>query len=95
MAAQLRRAKRLGLGAEHAEHADAFAQRLDGQLDLAPAIGRVVERELTAMVGDRLDKIIPAVEARLTTMGAALGPPWSEDYKLATLAAWLHLDEED
>ena len=33
-----------------------------------------------------------ALEARLREMGAALGPPWSEDYKLATLAAWLHLE---
>ncbi len=58
-------------------------------------VHRAVERELTALVGDRLDETIPAVEGRLKTMGAALGPPWSEDYKLATLAAWLHLDDTD
>jgi hypothetical protein len=58
-------------------------------------VHRAVERELPALAGDHLGVNIAAVEARLKTMGAALGPPWSEDYKLATLAAWLHLDEED
>ena len=58
-------------------------------------VHRVVERELAALVGDLLEVNASAVEARLKAMGATLGPPWSEDYKLATLAAWLHLDEED
>jgi hypothetical protein len=58
-------------------------------------VHRAVERELPALAGDLLGVNIAAVEARLKIMGAALGPPWSEDYKLAALAAWLHLDEED
>jgi hypothetical protein len=58
-------------------------------------VHRAVERELPALAGDRLGVNIGAMEARLKLMGAELGPPWSEDYKLATLAAWLHLDEED
>jgi hypothetical protein len=58
-------------------------------------VHRAVERELPALAGDLLGVNIAAVDARLKIMGAALGPPWSEDYKLATLAAWLHLDEED
>jgi hypothetical protein len=58
-------------------------------------VERVVERELTALVGDRLGLNPAAVEARLKAMGPALGPPWSEDYKLATLAAWLQLDDTD
>jgi hypothetical protein len=58
-------------------------------------VHRVVERELPALVGDLLDANASAVEARLKAMGAKLGPPWSEDYKLATLAAWLHLDDTD
>jgi hypothetical protein len=58
-------------------------------------VERVVERELAAQVGDRLGVGASAVEARLKIMGAALGPPWSEDFKLATLAAWLHLDDAD
>ena len=56
---------------------------------------RAVERDLPALSGDHLGVNIAAVGVRLKMMGAALGPPWSEDYKLATLAAWLHLDEDD
>jgi len=59
------------------------------------AVHRAVERELPALAADHLGVNIAAVETRLRTMGATLGPPWSEDYKLATLAAWLHLDEDD
>jgi len=58
-------------------------------------VHRAVERELPALAADVLGVNIAAVETLLKTMGAALGPPWSEDYKLATLAAWLHLDEDD
>jgi hypothetical protein len=54
-------------------------------------VHRVVERELSALVADLLDVKQPVLAARLKNMGAALGPPWSEDYRLATLAAWLHL----
>ena len=57
------------------------------------AVHRVVERDLPALVGRRLGLEAPTLEARLKEMGAALGPPWSEDYRIATLAAWLHLDE--
>ena len=57
------------------------------------AVHRVVERDLPALVGRRLGVEAPTLEARLKEMGAALGPPWSEDYRIATLAAWLHLDE--
>lgn len=52
---------------------------------------RVVERELPALVGDLLGVKAPALQARLKDIGVALGPPWSEDYRLATQAAWLHL----
>ena len=58
-------------------------------------VHRAVERELTVLVGDRLDETAAVVEARLKAMGRALGPPWTEDYQLATLAAWLHLDDTD
>jgi hypothetical protein len=30
-----------------------------------------------------------ALEARLKTLGQIAGPPWSEDQRLATLAAWI------
>ncbi len=55
-------------------------------------VRRVVERELPALVCDRIDIKPAELEARLKAMGAALGPPWSEDYKLATQAAWICLE---
>jgi hypothetical protein len=54
-------------------------------------VRRVVERDLPGLVGQRLGR--PA-DASLKAMGAALGPPWSEDQKLATLAAWSALGIE-
>ncbi|HLK24210.1 MAG TPA: hypothetical protein VKT30_06095 [Caulobacteraceae bacterium] len=60
--------------------------------DLGLVVHRAVERELFALAGDRLGTSEAALKTRLQAMGAALGPPWSEDQKLATLAAILHLD---
>jgi hypothetical protein len=54
-------------------------------------VRRPVERELAALCGDRLGLDAAAMQARLKAMGAALGPPWGEDHRLATLAAWLGL----
>ncbi|MHB8528807.1 MAG: hypothetical protein ACYC8V_04750 [Caulobacteraceae bacterium] len=54
-------------------------------------VRRVVERELHTLACDRLGEDRASLDARLKRMGAALGPPWSEDQKLATMAAWLHL----
>ena len=56
-------------------------------------VRRVVERDLPARVCGLLRVDGSSLEARLKEMGAVLGPPWSEDYKLATQAAWLCLDE--
>lgn len=56
-------------------------------------VRRVVERDLAALVCDLLGFKEPALKARLKDMGSALGPPWSEDYRLATQAAWLHLQD--
>lgn len=62
---------------------------------LGLAAHRAVERELPALVADVLEIKEPALTARVKEMGVKLGPPWSEDYRLATLAAWLHLDDEE
>ena len=50
-------------------------------------VHRVAERDLPSALG--VDAA--ALEARLHALGATLGPPWNEDYRLATQAAWLHL----
>jgi hypothetical protein len=55
-------------------------------------VRRVVERELPDLVCDLLRIDSAGLKTRLHTMGAALGPPWSEDYRLASLAAWLGLE---
>jgi len=57
------------------------------------AVHRLAEREFAAAVCAHLGVDRPALETRLKAMGAELGPPWGEDYRLATLAAWTALDK--
>jgi len=63
--------------------------------DACTALGlplhRPVEREIIPLACDKLGLDRPALDARLKDMGAKLGPPWSEDQRLAALGAWLHL----
>jgi hypothetical protein len=54
-------------------------------------VHRLVERELAALVADRLETTPAGLKSRLQSMGLALGPPWNEDIKLAVLAAWTQL----
>ncbi|MGR4862616.1 hypothetical protein [Caulobacter sp. LARHSG274] len=54
-------------------------------------VRRVAERDLPTLVGDALAVGEPELAARLKALGAALGPPWGEDYRLAALAAWTAL----
>jgi len=49
------------------------------------------ERELEAKAGTRFELPKGALRARVTALGKPLGPPWSQDEKLASLAAWLVL----
>jgi hypothetical protein len=51
-------------------------------------VRRVVERDLPGAVGELLSADEADVRLRLKAIGAAIGPPWTEDQKLATLAAW-------
>ena len=57
-------------------------------------VERVVERELVPLACDRVGTTEAVLKARLQAMGVRLGPPWSEDQKLAVLAALLHLEDE-
>jgi hypothetical protein len=52
-------------------------------------VHRIVERDLLSLVSGRLKVNESALQRRLKAMGEALGPPWSEDQRLATLSAWL------
>ena len=49
------------------------------------------ERDILASAGPRLRLAPEAIQARLAALGKPLGPPWTQDQKLATLAAWLVL----
>ncbi len=56
--------------------------------NLGLEVRRVVERDLPGQVGQLLRIDSGALQERLKSIGALLGPPWTEDQKLATLAAW-------
>lgn len=51
-------------------------------------VSRLVERDLLLETSRTLGTPATALETHLTAMGRVYGPPWSEDQKLATLAAW-------
>ncbi|HEY3798144.1 MAG TPA: hypothetical protein VGL58_07295 [Caulobacteraceae bacterium] len=58
---------------------------------LGLAVSRPIEKELPALACDKLGVSRAALDAQLKDMGAKLGSPWSEDQRLATLAAWTAL----
>jgi len=51
------------------------------------------ERELETTGARRLRLAPAALRSRLAALGKPLGPPWTRDEKLASLAAWLVLRE--
>jgi hypothetical protein len=52
-------------------------------------VSRVAARDLLLEASRSLDVHAVTLEARLKAMGQAAGPPWSEDHRLAALAAWI------
>jgi hypothetical protein len=61
--------------------------------ELGLEVRRAVERDLAADVARRHALPAAALESHLKGLGTALGPPWTEDQRLATLAAWSQLGE--
>lgn len=51
----------------------------------------IKERDLLAEAANRLKKRSEFLNRKVTALGKSLGPPWTQDEKLATLAAWLAL----
>ena len=49
------------------------------------------EREIEARAAELLKLAPEALRARVAALGKPLGPPWTQDQKLASLAAWLVL----
>jgi len=86
--AEIRRVHTLQHAAEGEFYRDAVAAAC---VALGLEVRRPVERELPALVCDRLGIGRPDLDARMKDMGAKLGSPWSEDQRLATLAAWTAL----
>lgn len=54
-------------------------------------VGRVAEKELLLEASRSLARPAARLESQLKLIGAAAGPPWGEDQRLATLAAWIGL----
>lgn len=54
-------------------------------------VTRIREKELLSRAEESLALAPADVPMRLTELGRGLGPPWSQDEKLAALAAWLVL----
>ena len=48
----------------------------------------VHERDLLARAAEATGRPAPELQRRVAEMGRSLGPPWRQDEKLATLAAW-------
>ena len=67
---------------------DALAAAADGQ---GVPVLRIRERELLDRCTAQLGLDAAGVERHLAALGRRLGPPWRQDEKLATLAAWLAL----
>ena len=51
----------------------------------------VKEKQIWPEAATRLNQSAAAIAAHLEAVGKSLGPPWREDERLATLAAWIAL----
>jgi hypothetical protein len=76
----------------HSADGELFREAL---LDAAEAHGlsaiRVAEKELSAQASTRLSASPAELQRAVNAAGNALGPPWTQDQKLAALVAWLAL----
>lgn len=54
-------------------------------------VTRVLEREVWDRCGATLQLGTPDLERLIAELGRSLGPPWRQDEKLASLAAWIAL----
>jgi hypothetical protein len=64
-----------------------------GAARLSVAIAKLEERAVYDETCRRLRISKEALDTRLAELGKAIGPPWREDQKFATLAAWVALHE--
>jgi hypothetical protein len=74
----------------HAAEGDFYRDVVAGACGgLGLNVSRLAERNLLLEASRSLGVHAITLESRLRTMGHDLGPPWSEDQRLATLAAWV------
>ena len=50
---------------------------------------RVKERDVCSVAEDKLRLTAERLQGHLAVMGKTAGPPWTQDQKLAALAAWI------
>ncbi|PYQ17225.1 MAG: hypothetical protein DMF80_01975 [Acidobacteria bacterium] len=76
----------------HAAEGEMFRDVLvrAGEQFSLPVTG-VRERDVLARAAEATGLTTAALQRRVAEMGRALGPPWRQDEKLATLAAWVVL----
>jgi hypothetical protein len=55
---------------------------------------RIREKEAIEKASRTLGLSAEALQLRLGELGRAVGPPWTQDQKLASLAGWLALEQE-
>ncbi|HEY1709695.1 MAG TPA: hypothetical protein VGG10_15610 [Rhizomicrobium sp.] len=76
----------------HAAEGEFNRDRLANACESAKvAVARVKERDVADWLAARLNLTDTALKTQLSVWGKALGPPWTADEKLATMAAWLAL----
>ena len=66
------------------------ALRLGCERASVPVVG-FRERDILASAGARFALAPELLRTRVAALGKPLGPPWTQDHKLASLAAWLVL----
>jgi hypothetical protein len=66
------------------------ALRLGCERASVPVVG-FRERDILESAGARLAIAPELLRTRVAALGKPLGPPWTKDHKLASLAAWLVL----
>jgi hypothetical protein len=54
-------------------------------------VSRAPERDIPALAGKALGSSDERLRERLVVLGKSLGPPWGEDQRVATLAAFIAL----
>lgn len=67
---------------------DALARASEGN---GLPVTRIAERDLTARAEAALARPAARLQSTVAGLGRGLGPPWTQDQKLAALAAWVVL----